>query len=38
MMRTSRHPGLDPGSTFSLALHWKEGGCRIKSGMTGFVE
>jgi hypothetical protein len=30
----NRHPGLDPGSTFFLAVAAKEGGCRIKSGMT----
>jgi hypothetical protein len=28
----TRHPGLDPGSTFSHS--GQEGGCRIKSGMT----
>ena len=28
-----RHSGLDPGSIF-LVPRWKEGGCRIKSGMT----
>jgi hypothetical protein len=28
-----RHPGLDPGSTFTFRRS-KEGGCQIKSGMT----
>jgi hypothetical protein len=31
----SRHPGLDPGSTFFQGFEMKEeDGCRIKSGMT----
>jgi hypothetical protein len=34
-IKSIRHPGLDPGSTFFPApSRPKEGGCRIKSGMT----
>jgi hypothetical protein len=33
----TRHPGLDPGPTFSMRLAAKTGGCRIKSGMTKYI-
>ena len=33
--KPNRHPGLDPGSTFFSIPVEEQGGCRIKSGMTG---
>jgi hypothetical protein len=35
VLNLNRHAGLDPGSIFLLAVAAKEGGCRVKPGMTG---